>query len=67
MLSWMITVVKEWEEVLTEIHVSEEDALCQENGCWSPMECMIHGVEGGKIEYDKDDKRAGSKGTAETE
>ena len=38
MLSWMITVVKEWEEVLTEIHVSEEDALCQENGCWSPME-----------------------------
>jgi len=27
MLSWMITKVKEWEEVLTEIHVSEEDAL----------------------------------------
>jgi hypothetical protein len=31
------------------------------------MEYMIRGVEGGKIEYDKDDKRAGGKGTAETE
>lgn len=60
-------MVKEWEEVLIEIHVSEEDALCQENGCWSPMEYMIYGVEGGKIEYDKDDISAGGKGTAETE
>ena len=30
MLSWMITAVKEGEEVLTEIHVREDDALGQD-------------------------------------
>ena len=29
-LSWMITAVKEGEEVLTEIHVREDDALGQD-------------------------------------
>jgi len=30
MLSWMITAVKEGEEVLTEIHVREDDVLGQD-------------------------------------